>query len=103
MLEELKLLCGVQGSQDDPLLQLLLDMAQRMVLDYCNLETLPEGLSGAVLRIASGMYAGRSHQGLTALSEGDISITYAQQEFGGIPADLRGQLNGYRTIKWQPS
>lgn len=111
---ELKKFKGLLGisetdtSQDVPL-QFVLDDMEETVKNYCNLDTVPEGLVNTVYRMAIDLYR-YDHPGeagapvtVASISEGDTSTSFSSTVdvlAGSILKDYQGQLNRYRKIGW---
>lgn len=98
MLDKLKLKLGIIGSESDDLLNLLLDDAQQLVMDYCNRSTVPQELYSVVVKLAVIAYNKQGIEGEQSHSEGSVSRSFGTDD---IPASLQRQLNRYRlgTVK----
>ena len=112
MLDTLKSLLGptvIEGAA-----QFCLEEAQQLALDYCNLEALPAGLESTVVRMAADLYriegygqASVPKGPVTAVKEGDQSVSFAADRAGAIAGNgaslLKGytqRLNAYRKLRW---
>lgn len=78
---------------DAEMIQYITTKAEREVLDFCNLDTLPEELQYVVTDMAAGEYLAAKYAsgslnidgldfsaGINSLSEGDTSISYNTEE-----------------------
>lgn len=78
---------------DADMIQYITTKAEREVLDFCNLDTLPEELQYVVTDMAAGEYLAAKYAsgslniegldfsaGINSLSEGDTSISYNTEE-----------------------
>lgn len=78
---------------DADMIQYITNKAEREVLDFCNLDTLPEELQYVVTDMAAGEYLAAKYAsgslniegldfsaGINSLSEGDTSISYNTEE-----------------------
>ena len=95
-------------AQDIPL-QFVLDDVQETILNYCNVNELPAGLTNTAYRMALDLYRherpGEEEAPLTvaSISEGDTSTSFtsvADALSGGVLKDYQGQLNRYRKLVW---
>lgn len=110
-LGKLKALIGIPAddtAQDIPL-QFVLDDVRETILNYCNLNELPDGLINTAYRMALDLYRnerpGEEEAPLTvaSISEGDTSTSFtnaANALAGGVLKDYQGQLNRYRKLVW---
>lgn len=82
-LERVKMLLGINGSEQDSLLLFLVDDTVNMILGYCRLEILPRQLESLVPVIAADMYRAKGYgqegapEVVKSISEGERSISYA--------------------------
>jgi len=107
----MKALLGIppdDTAQDIPL-QFVLDDVQETILNYCNVNELPAGLTNTAYRMALDLYRherpGEEEAPLTvaSISEGDTSTSFtsvADALSGGVLKDYQGQLNRYRKLVW---
>lgn len=84
----------ITGSEDDELLTLLLETAEAELLNFTNRTTLPEGLTLCKRKWALIAFNRRGMEGETSRSEGGISSAFAE-----IPAEIHGQVVGYRLAR----
>ncbi|MDO4267450.1 MAG: phage head-tail connector protein [Eubacteriales bacterium] len=110
-LAKLKALLGIpeEDTGRDVALQFLLDDVQETILNYCNLVTLPEGLTNTAYRMAMDLYRyerpgeDAAPLAVTSISEGDTSTGFgnaADALAGGILKNYQTQLNRYRKLRW---
>lgn len=108
-LEKLKGLLGValEDASQDVSLQFVLDSVEEAVLNYCNLDRLPDGLANTCYRMAVDLYRYEkpSESGaplrVSAITEGDTSTSFALLSDalkGTVLKDYTRQLNRYRRI-----
>jgi hypothetical protein len=76
------------------LLQDMLDDAQAFILSYTGQAVLPAGLLSAQLKIAAANYNELGLEGLSAQSEGGVSVSIDK-----LPPALQAELNRYRLAK----
>lgn len=81
-------------SDNEDLLNLLLDDAEESLLAYTNRTTLPSELTVCKRRWALIAFNRRGMEGETSRSEGGISASFAE-----IPAELAGIVNRYRLAR----
>lgn len=110
-LGKLKALLGIPEddiSQDAPL-QFVLDDVRETILNYCNIEELPSGLTNTAYRMAIDLYrysrpgAAESPVRVSSITEGNTSTSFASAADalqGGVLVDYKGQLNRYRKLRW---
>lgn len=110
-LEKLKAFQGIPEADKtkDVVLQFVMEDVKETILNYCNIEELPQGLLNTAYRMAIDLYRydqpGSEDAPLTvaSVSEGDTSTSFtsaADALDGGILRDYRGQLNRYRKLVW---
>lgn len=108
-LGKLKLLLGISGEQQDPLLQFTLDDAKDMILAYCNIKELPEELENTAYRMAMELYRNENlgHEetapgSVSSISEGDTSTSFNTSVSEGykdsLLKDYKAALNRYRRV-----
>lgn len=109
-LDKLKNLLGITGDEKDDALQFVIDDVTEMIVDYCNINELPEGLKNTAYRMAMDLYRGvgpgeeDSPLGpVTSIKEGDITTSFASTADNLRSGPLSGyktQLNRFRRIKF---
>lgn len=81
-LERLKMLLGINESEQDGLLSFLIDDTINLILGYCRISILPRQLESLVPTIAADMYRAKGYGQETApeivksISEGENSVSY---------------------------
>lgn len=111
-IDNLKLLLGIEGEEQDFLLQFTLDSVEEMILNYCNIEELPAGLEKTAYRIAMDLYRNENlgqedtaPGSISSLSEGDTSTSFNSFVMEGYKDTLlkayEKQLNRYRRVVFQ--
>lgn len=112
MLEKLLALLG--DGANAAAAEFCLDDCTHLALDYCNLDVLPAGLESTVVRMAVDLYRLQGYgqeaapEGpVTAVKEGDQSISYAADRAGAIAGagaalltNYAVRLNAYRKLRW---
>lgn len=109
--EVLKDLLGVsrEDSSKDIVLQFVLLQVEDIILNYCNLEEIPERLINTAYRMAVELYRsenlGEEENKLqvSSLSEGDTSTSFSNASDniqGTLLKDYKGQLNRFRKVRW---
>ncbi|MGL5715041.1 MAG: phage head-tail connector protein [Paraclostridium sp.] len=109
---KLKKLLGISEDDitKDAILEFVLEDAKETILNYCNIEEIPDGLNNTLTRMAIDLYRcenlGSESQSLgsiSSISEGDTSVSYrsSETEFkDSILKDYKKQLNRYRKLVW---
>jgi hypothetical protein len=108
---KLKGLLGIPegDTSQDLSLEFIIDDVTETILNYCNLEELPAGLTNTAYRMVMDIYRydrpGDSSAPVTvaSISEGDTSTSFtsaADALNGGLLKDYQGQLNRYRKLRW---
>ena len=110
-LERLKELLGMKPGEtdNDAVLVFTMDTVQETILNYCNLDELPDGLVHTAYRMAVDLYR-YEHPGEAAapvmvksISEGDTSTGFGDASEAlkdSILKNYRTQLNRYRKLRW---
>lgn len=106
----LKELVGGLSTDSSFLFEFTVDKAWNMVCNYCNIDTVPDGLETTVLSMCVDIYRtenyGNAEEKSTvkSVSEGDVSVSYATA-YTNNPSteflkDYKSQLNKYRKVAW---
>ncbi len=88
-LERLKMLLGINESEQDSLLSFLIEDTVDMILGYCRIEVLPRQLESLIPMIAADMYRAKGYGQIGApevvksISEGERSVSYAETNPNG--------------------
>lgn len=108
LLEQVKLLLGITGTDSDALLSLLCDTVSAQVISYCRAADLSDaGLQGAAADIAVNRYRARGYgnterpKTVSGISEGDVSVSYKTDLYsasGVLTADECAALAPYRKL-----
>lgn len=111
-LERLKQLIGVKNEEKDPALLFALDKTEDMILNYCNIQKIPEKLEKVMLNMAVDLYRAESlgqeqaEGTVKSITEGDVTVSFASassvSENLGMTflKDYTAQLDRYRKLKW---
>lgn len=113
-LEALKPLLGlaVSDTSQDAVLTFILDDVQEVILNYCNLDELPNGLKNTAYRMAMDLYRNESigeadSDGnigrVSSIDEGDVKISFGASHFdssflNSLLKVYTPQLNRYRKL-----
>ncbi|PXV85096.1 gp6-like head-tail connector protein [Lachnotalea glycerini] len=111
-LSKLKRLLGldIDDKTKDVPLQFIIDNVKEMILNYCNMDELPEGLFNTAYRMAIDLYRNESPGDestplgtVSSITTGDTSTSFLSttNEFkDSLLKDYKKQLNRYRRIEW---
>lgn len=75
MEEKLKLL---YPSVENNVIELVIEQAQSFILDYCNLDSIPQGLNSVLLDMCKQDLNRLKGEGLSSESAGGSSVSYEQ-------------------------
>ncbi len=106
----IKELLGVsaENTSQDVSLTFIADIVKETVLNYCNLDTLPDGLKNTCIRMAVDLYRYEkpTESGVplrvVSITEGDTATSFSVLNDalkGSILKDYKGQLNRYRRMR----
>ena len=114
-LEKFKPLLGIEIADNtrDAVLSFILEDTAQIILNYCNLRTLPKGLETTAYRMAMDIfrnenignaeYAGGA---VSSIHEGDVSVSYNGSAYADsgykdtVLKNYEAQLNNFRRLKW---
>ncbi len=111
ILKSLKLLLGISDSENDGLLELLIEDSIDATLAYCHLEELPRQLVSFIPLLAQKQYRKNVSGGIRAITEGERRVEYDDADYDflaeyaarlkpfvsrsvKLPSDFRGDKNG---------
>lgn len=83
-LTRLKMLLGINGSEQDSLLSFLIEDTIDMILGYCRIDVLPRQLESLVPMIVADAYRAKGYgqeaapEVIKSISEGERSVSYAE-------------------------
>lgn len=99
-IEKLKMLLGIEGNEEDELLNFLLESTEQKILNYCNLDELPTELENVLVEMAARFY--NSPDGIaTSIKVGDTSVNYSTvKDEQNIIHDYKAQLHRFRRLSW---
>src|SRR5690606_23680788 len=99
-LEKLKMLLGIEGTDEDELLTFILESTEKKILNYCNLKELPAELENVLVEMAARFY--NSPDGVaTSMRVGDTSVDYSTaKDEQNIIHDYKAQLHRFRRLSW---
>lgn len=95
-LEKLKLILGIEGTEQDDILNYLLQSTERAILNYCHLQALPLEIEDLLVEMAADKY--RRQTGATNIKIGDTSVTFSENK-DGIRPEHKAQLNRFRRLQ----
>lgn len=106
---DIKELLGMPAgdTSQDASLKFIIGIVKETVLNYCNLDKLPDGLKNTCLRMAVDLYRYEkpAESGVplrvASITEGDTSTSFSvltDALKGTILKDYKGQLNRYRRM-----
>ena len=109
-LEKLKILLGITDDSKDVILQFTIENVEEIIINYCNIEEVPEGLYTTGYRMCMDLYRNENlgnEEGalgsISSISEGDTSTSFRSNitEFkDSLLKDYKKQLNKYRKLVW---
>ncbi|MBQ7232804.1 MAG: phage head-tail connector protein [Bacillales bacterium] len=96
MLDNLKIRLGIpiENFSVDALLELKIQDAKNLFMNYCNRSDIPETAMPLIEQLAVSLYEDR--RGVVSEKMGDTSYTYADSTLSG---ELTRQLNRYRKVR----
>ena len=99
-LVRLKMLLGIEGTNEDELLTFILESTEQKILNYCNLKELPAELEHVLVEMTARFY--NSPDGVAAsMKVGDTSVNYSTaKDEQNIIHDYKSQLNRFRRLSW---
>lgn len=86
ILESAKLLMGIETSEHDAALGILIEDTVNEVLSYCRIEVLPRQLVSLIPVIAEKKYRAVINTGVKSLTEGDRRVEYADSDYDYLSA-----------------
>lgn len=101
----------VADTEKDAILSFLLANVEETILNYCNLKSLPDGLTFTAYRMAVDLYRneqvglGDTVKPVSSLSEGDLSVGFSGSIYEtsftqSLLKSYEKQLNRYRRLIW---
>ena len=99
-LEKLKMLLGIEGTDENELLTFILESTEQKILNYCNLKELPAELENVLIEMAARFY--NSPDGVAdSMKVRDTSVNYSTtKDEQNIILDYKAQLNRFRRLSW---
>lgn len=90
MLNKIIILLGNSyTSQQEALLNLLIEMCKEEAMDYCHLDYYDRSLDSAVIKMVIQQYNRRGSEGLTGLSFSGVSQSFTTDYTDDVIRDLR--------------
>jgi len=97
-LVRLKMLLGIEETNEDELLTFILESTEQKILNYCNIKALPAELENVLIEMAADYY--NSSEGVaSSVQVGDTSVQYRRDE-DSIIREYKGQLHRFRRVVW---
>lgn len=97
-LEKLKMLLGIEGTNEDELLTFILESTEQKILNYCNIKSLPAELENVLIEMSANYY--NTSDGVpSSLQVGDTSVSYRKDE-DSIIREYKAQLHRFRRVAW---
>lgn len=115
MLDQLKLLLGIAGEEQDAVLAFVLDSVTDLVLGYCHLDEIPPRLESVTVRMAADQFRSEGYgqtaapQAAQSVTRGDVTVSYGSNASAAAEItsagkslldDYRAQLNAFRRLRW---
>ncbi|TVX91896.1 phage head-tail connector protein [Paenibacillus agilis] len=112
MLTKLKQVLGITGTEQDSLLQLVLETVCDEIFNYCNLDQMPVLLENVAVRMAADMWRSERYgseqlpPAAKSVSRGDVSTSFDTKPIGDIRGvkdivdNYKVQLQAFRKPRW---
>jgi hypothetical protein len=94
-LEKLKIRLEIKDTNQDDLLNMILEDAESEILDLCNRDTLPRKAESLQRELAIIYYNRLGSEGESSRSEGGVSVSYSTD----IPENIKNRLIAFRRLK----
>lgn len=94
-LEKLKIRLEVKDTNQDNLLNMILEDAESEILDFCNRDVLPLRAESLQRELAIIYYNRLGSEGESSRSEGGVSVSYSTD----IPESIKSRLMAFRRLK----
>lgn len=109
---KLKQLLGITDTEKDIALEFVLADTKQRIMNYCNIDNLPQELETTMYRMAIDIYKnesiGSTEDNMTtkSISEGDTSVTFDKRAYdsgysNSIIKSYIPQLNRFRRLVWR--
>lgn len=96
MLEKIKTLRGIEGTDKDTLLNYLIEDCKADAVDYCNLAAYKDSLDHVVVQMVIERYNRMGNEGIQAVSYSGVSETYGADCYS---AGIYTALKKHRKLK----
>lgn len=94
-LEKIKIRLEIKNTNQDDLLNMLLEDAEGEILDFCNRDKLPIKAESLQRELAIIYYNRLGSEGEASRSEGGVSVSYSTE----IPENIKNRLVAFRRLK----
>ncbi len=94
-LEKIKIRLEIKDTNQDDLLNMLLEDAEGEILDFCNRDILPIKAEPLQRKLAIIYYNRLGSEGEVSRSEGGVSVSYSTE----IPENIKNRLIAFRRLK----
>jgi len=97
-LARLKMLLGIEGTDEDERLTFVLESTEQKILNYCNIKELPAELETVLIEMSANFYD--ASDGVpSSVQVGDTSVQYRRDE-DSIIREYKAQLHRFRRVVW---
>lgn len=94
MLNKIKILLGITDKEKDDLINVLIELTEEEVRDYCGIEAL-DGMKNTIIQMVIFKYNRIGTEGLTSENYNGASYNYMSE----YPDNIKKILNKHRRIK----
>lgn len=99
MLDGVKIMLGIEGSESDAVLTLMIQDATQAALDYCHIKTLPDGLQPIVRGMVVQQFNIQNEGNISSIKRGDTQTTYRDPiGVASFTDKQKSGLNAYRRL-----
>jgi hypothetical protein len=95
MIDDFKILLGIEDTTKDNLLNLLLSKATTKFQNYCNRSDIPDNAQSCIVDYAVILYNRQGSEGLQSESYSGVNNTYET----GIPQAIKDEWNAFRKVQ----
>lgn len=103
-LDALKSILGIEGRQNDVLVEFAADMSEQYIKNYCRISAIPTELEAAALNMAADFYRAEKEGDtfVKRLEEGDVAVTFEREKrnFDEVVKGYTCVLDVFRKVGW---
>lgn len=102
VLEQVKRILGLpaEGTENDKVLEVMLEDAKTAITLYCNRKSFPEALSGVAREMVQAAYLADNEGSVSSIKRGDVQISYNQViTTDSFTEKQKMLLNRYRKLR----